>query len=444
MDYNKHYKKELPIISLFGMGGGVGSNLIGGVTKSDNWILVIGGSDNDRANDVAVNSSGDVYVVGQTASTGAGSNSGWIGKFDSQATEQWQRTLGSTNSDRFEQVSLDSSDNVYVDGYSQGVGQGQYDGVIVKYNSSGTLQWQRTLGGSSQDFLIGSIADSSGNVYVAGQTSSTGQGSYDALFAKYNSSGTLQWQRTCGDSNSGVARGAGLDSSDNLYTAGYQGTNTNVFKYNSSGTFQWAKQLEVGDAQDIAVDSSGNSFIVGQHSGGGPHLRIHKRNNGGDFQWQKTLGGTGTTYGYGICLDSSGNIYVVGETNVEGAGIQDVLILKYNSSGTLQWQRTLGGTGADYGIGIAHDGSGNVIIAGRTYSAGAGNADILIAKLPDDGSLTGTYGSFTYAASSLTADSPSNPTGNPSYTSATSSLTSATSNMTSSSASLSKSTEYIP
>lgn len=416
----------------------------GGVTPSDNWIVTVGGSDSDQGNGVAVNSSGDVYVTGRTASAGAGGSDAWIGKFDSQANEQWQRTFGGTNTDQFNQVSLDSSGNVYVDGYTTSAGAGSYDGVVVKYNSSGTLQWQRVLGGTSAEFFVGSKADSSGNLYVSGQTSTQGQGSYDMLLAKYNSSGTLQWQRTLGDSGSNVARGAGLDSSGNLYISGQDASaSTFTGKYNSSGTLQWQRALGQGNGNNIAVDSSGNSFIVGQYSPGGPDIRIHKRNNGGDFQWQKILGGTGTSDGNAICLDSSGNIYAVGTTAAAGAGGSDVLILKYNSSGTLQWQRTLGGTGTDEGNDITHDGSGNIIITGETNSAGAGDKDILIAKLPDDGSLTGTYGSFTYAASSLTAGTPANATSTPSLTGATSSLTGATSSMTSSSASLSQSTEYL-
>lgn len=410
----------------------------GGVTPSDNWIVTVGGSGSDAGYAVDVNSSGDVYVAAQTASAGAGSNDGWIGKFDSQANEQWQRTLGSTDSEQLNGIGLDSSGNVYVSGYSQGVGAGNYDGIVAKYNSSGTLQWQRTLGGSLQEFFVGSTVDSSGNVYISGQTSSTGEGSYDALFVKYNSSGTLQWQRILGDTNSNVGRGAALDSSGNVYFSGQDvATSTMVIKYNSSGTLQWQRAVGQGDGNDVAVDSSGNVYCVGEYNPGGPDFKITKHNSSGTFQFQKIHGGSSACEGEGICVDSSGNVYAVG--NIGG----NVLIIKYNSSGTLQWQRTLGGTGTDEGYAITHDGSGNIIITGETNSAGAGNKDILIAKLPDDGSLTGTYGSFTYAASSLTATSASAADSTPAMTGATSSLTGGTPSMTSSSASLSQSTEYL-
>ena len=124
--------------------------------------------------------------------------------------------------------------------------------------------------------------------------------------------------------------------------------------------------------------------------------------NGSTNFWIKLLGGTSSDTGTGIAVDSSGNVYVTGHTGSQGAGGNDILIAKYNTSGVTQWLRTLGGTGTDAGTGIAVDSSGNVYVTGYTGSQGAGGYDILIAKLPSDGSLAGTYGNFIYQASTLT------------------------------------------
>ena len=157
---------------------------------------------------------------------------------------------------------------------------------------------------------------------------------------------------------------------------------------------------------------------------------------GAQSYWIALLGGTGNDYGWSVAVDSAGNIIVMGYTASAGAGSNDFLIAKYDSAGTLQWQRTLGGTGSDVGLSVTTDSAGNIIVTGYTTSAGAGGADFLIAKLPPDGSLTGTYGPFTYQASSLT-DAASSLTGaSPALSDAASSLTDAASSLTDQAAAL--------
>ena len=118
--------------------------------------------------------------------------------------------------------------------------------------------------------------------------------------------------------------------------------------------------------------------------------------------WIALLGGTGDDIGRAVAIDSADNIIVAGFTGSDGAGGNDVLIAKYNSAGALQWDRTLGGTGSDVGHAVAIDSADNIIVVGYTTSDGAGSLDVLIAKLPPNGSGTGTYGSFTYEAAVLT------------------------------------------
>jgi uncharacterized delta-60 repeat protein len=415
------------------------------------WIGTLGDVGADFGYAIAVDSSGNVYVTGQINSQGAGSADVLITKYDTSGTIQWQRILGGGGNDYGYGIAVDSSGNVYVTGRTNSQGAGGFDVLITKYDTSGTIQWQRRLGGSSSDYGQGIAVDSSGNVYVTGYTASPSGGvQNDVLIAKYDTSGTIQWQRTLGDVDSDEGYGIAVDSSGNVYVAGIATSAINVLiaKYNTSGTIQWQRRLGAGSdyGRGIAVDSSGNVYVTGQinsQGAGGTDVLITKYNTSGTIQWQRTLGGSISDVGLGIAVDSSGNVYVTGWTNSQGAGGTDVLITKYDTSGTIQWQRRLGGSSNDYGQGIAVDSSGNVYVTGYTGSG----FDVLITKLPGDGSKTGTYTvggvSFTYAASTLTAATSTLTAATSTLTSSTSTLTAATSTLTAATSTLTSSVTTI-
>jgi uncharacterized delta-60 repeat protein len=388
---------------------------------------------------IAVDSNKNIYAVGETNATDTNYNI-LLTKYSSKGFIQWQRTLGGASYDYGWKIVVDSNNDVYVTGSTRSQGAGSDDIVIAKYNSSGTIQWQRTLGGASSDGGYGIAIDSGDNVYVTGYTSSEGAGSDDIVIAKYNSSGTIQWQRTLGGASSDVGYGIAIDSGDNVYVTGStnsQGAGSDdivIAKYNSSGTIQWQRTLG-GASSDvgygIAIDSGDNVYVTGytnSEGAGNFDFIIVKYNSSGTIQWQRTLGGANNDYGYGIAIDSGDNVYVTGSTRSQGAGNDDIVIAKYNSSGTIQWQRTLGGASTDVGFGIAIDSGDNVYVTGYTISQG------FTIKLPSDGTGTGTYeeAGFVYQVSTLTSSTSTLTDSTSTLTDSTSTLTSTTSTLTSS------------
>ena len=401
--------------------------------EGSGWIATLGGTGNEYGQGVAYDSSGNVYIAAYTNSAGAGGNELLIAKYNSSGTIQWQRTLGTgtayRNDDVGRMIAVDSSGNVYVNGTTNFTGG--YDSMMIaKYNSSGTLQWQKTFGDSNTaEKGNGITVDSSGNVFVCGETTKN-MTSIGALVAKLNSSGTLQWQMTLDSSQTQTFYDVVVDSSDNVYAGGY-GTISGyqyylVAKYNNSGTLQWQRIIGGSSTSDfgrtMTIDSSDNVYVGGVSTGGGVGVYdsyLVKYNSSGTYQWQKSLGTSGQQISiWATASDSSDNVYVAGGYS------SSYFFAKYNSSGTVQWQRSFGGSGSDVSYGISADGNGNVYVVGSTSSSGAGSNDILLVTVPSDGSGTGTYGSFTYAASSHTENTPSHTSSDPSYTSASGTLNS--------------------
>jgi len=417
----------------------------GGLTY---WLSTLGGASTDVGTSVAVDSADNVYVGGFTQSTGSGSKDFLIAKQDSAGAIQWQRTLGGSSDDEVFSIKTDSNNNLYVLGRTNSDGAGGADFLLAKYNSAGTIQWQRTLGGAQWEYGYAVAVDSADNVYVTGFTASGGAGGDDLLLAKYNSSGTIQWQRTLGGSSDEQGFGIAIDSADNVYVGGVTNStgagsgDFSLAKYNSAGTIQWQRVLGGSgndSGQSVAIDSSDNVYILGRQNSAGAgnvDFLLAKYNSSGTIQWQRILGGGSNEYGLGVAIDSADNVYAVGYGNDT-----KFLIVKYNPAGTVQFQRTLSGGGTDKAASVAIDSVDSIYVFGFTQSTGAGGSDFLLAKLPNDGSLTGTYvldgenmvyeaSSYTAATSTLTANSSSLTNSTSTFTSSTSSVTDSSSSLT--------------
>ena len=275
-------------------------------------------------------------------------------------------------------VSTDSSGNIYVGGTA-------YDTanyiLLAKYNPFGSLQWQRKIFQNTSSNGRVSV-DTSGNIYIVG-TANNGTDNYAAIL-KYNSSGALQWQRKLSHP-SGLGftpNGMATDSSSNVYVIGTYGTLSFavIAKYNSSGVIQWQRRYNVGavtqEGYGVAVDSSLNVYTVGNNAG----FSINKYDSSGAIQWQRFLDASGS--GRSVTVDSSNNIYVcgVGDTN-------KILLARYNSSGVIQWQRTLVDSASANNAGnfITTDSAGSVYLCGTLWDGSS--TYMVVAKYNSSGAI---------------------------------------------------------
>jgi len=392
------------------------------------WLALLSSTGTDIGYSITLDSNNNVFVAG--ASNAGGTNGSQFAKLNSSGSLEWQIRLNNFTNEAYK-VNVDSTGNLYSVGRT--FESGNNDGLLVKLNTSGTIQWQRKLGSAEAERFWGVSLDSSNNVYCSGFSSDS------LLIAKYNDSGTIQWQRTLPtgttDDPKIVVNGSGDSyiSTSTIVSGWIWGF---VTKYNTSGTIQWQKRLGVADFNSrffgIAKNSSDDIYAVGlTDTSGSNDLILVKYNSSGTLQWQRRLRGANSDFGTSVSLDSSGNVYVIGDTLSSGAGSTDILIAKYNSSGTIQWQRTLGFSGSDQGRDIKIDSQGNINFIGN--ASVSSNNGFIFGKLPSDGSGTGTYSlsgsTLTYAASTFTDEALSLTDATPTYSSSTSSLTEAASTL---------------
>ena len=184
------------------------------------WNCTWGGGPSDLGNDVAADSLNNVYLAGSTSSFGEGFGDMALVKYSSSGVQQWNRTWGGSSGDYGNGVAVDSSENVYLAGYSWSFGVIERDMILVKYNSSGVQQWNRTWGGIDHDLGYRIAVDSFDNVYLAGYTRNYSAGSSDMVLVKHDSSGVQQLNRTWDVSDEDYGIGVAVDSLNNLYLAG--------------------------------------------------------------------------------------------------------------------------------------------------------------------------------------------------------------------------------
>lgn len=386
-----------------------------GTSNISQWLVIVQWSSDTTklltCTGIALDSSKNIYAAGITNQTGY---KGWLGKFNASGTLQWQyRYNPSSGSYSINLLTCDSSNNLYAVGVYETSSNANLS--IIKFNTSGAIAWQRQIGAGASENGYGIAVAASGNVYTNGYCYSTPR----QFFTKYDTYGNLQWQAgLTSASQDAYGYGVGIDSSENVYFGGYMRPFRrmgSISKFYSFGVRQWTKLLGNYGGNNtyifaLTADSSGNSYATGTATNSaGQALFVIKVDTSGVAQWKRQLKyDYSYAYGGGICVDSSGNVYVVG--NDGGAGVPSgtsnpAVVAKYNSSGVLQFQRYLytavSGSGEPTGIQV--DESGSMII-GLTGSPSGFRG--LVAKLPTDGSKTGTYSvngiTILYTAASFT------------------------------------------
>jgi hypothetical protein len=377
------------------------------VAKCDNtgnwlWAASAGGSSSyfsDSGQDIAVDSNGNVYVVGyffDTANFGPysvtsnGNNDMFVAKLDGDGNWQWVNSAGSADSDSGLSIAVDNNCNIYTTGfYKNTVYFGTYsitssgwsDVFVAKLDQNGNWQWAASGGGVSSDSGRGIVTNNTGSCYVTGDFgypsanfgthSVVTNGSSDAFIAKIDSDGNWQWAASGGGPEWDTAYGIDIDGADNSYVTG---------RFASTATFGTESITSYGD----------NDMFVA------------KLDQNGNWQWAKGAGGAQKDEGLDVATNAGGGSYITGffqdvayfgVLSLMGWSERNIFTAKIDADGNWQWADGAGGSIGnewDEGHGIALNDRGSCKVTGQFYDivyigmhhvTSNGSADIYVANM---------------------------------------------------------------
>ncbi len=368
----------------------------------------------DSGNGLVVNGS-DLYVMGHTKGSldgiNLGATDGFLRRYSSDGLKLWGVQFGTGSSDIALKVAMDSNGDVYVLGHTLGplgFKIKDFDVFLAKFNQDGERVWIRQFGTKNVDRPTGLAIDSNNRIYVLSD-----EGVNNFVIRKFDMGGNLLKTKsfTLNNRPDLEPRAIAVDSSNRVIaltdwdnSGNSLGRDVRLFKYNSNLNQIWQNNYGTSDdefAFDITTDSGNEIYFTLQRStlgqGGGGHF-VKKNTNGGTV-YTRRLEYSPTsqdTLPRSITTDSNDNIYIAGDTqgsfpSFSNAGFRDIVVFKYNNSGNQQWVTQFGD--GNYGsasndspydiaindaVYITGDTSGNLL---KGNGASYGGSDAYIAKL---------------------------------------------------------------
>lgn len=401
------------------------------------WAKCYGGSNSDQAKSILQTADGGYITAGTTSSSDSevtGFHGGltdiWVVKTDDTGKISWARCYGGSATE-YGYAIRPTKDGGYViagavsstDGDVSGV-HGSNDMWVIKINASGSIQWQKCLGGSSDDGANAIQQTADGGYIVAGYATSTdgqvsgvhndssGIPSFDAWVVKLDDTGRIMWQKALGGAGRDFANSvqqaadggyivAGFTNSDDGDITKRYGTSSTrdawVVKLSSTGSLSWQKSLggtndDVFNAVLTTADSgyilTGTTFsndndVSGIHLDTGTavtsDLWVVKLDKSGSLSWQRCYGGVQDEAGNDIEPTADGNYIVCGSSNSDDGDVsgnhnyskyvlEDFWALLINTSGDISWQKCAGGIYDDVANSITQASDGGFAMCGYNRS----------------------------------------------------------------------------
>ena len=357
------------------------------------WQKLLGGSGNELVTMMQQTADGGYIISAYTNSSNTGdigTNHGgaydyWIIKLDALGNITWQKLLGGNGEDRASSVKQTTDGGYIVEGYSYssnsgdvaGTNHGDADIWVVKLDALGNITWQKLLGGYAEELSYDIQQTTDGGYIVSGQTLSFDSGNVglnhgrsDSWIVKLDAVGNIQWQKTLG--------GDDIEGSP------------------------FIQQTADGYLLSINTFSSNTGDVGSNH--GSVDAWFVKLDIVGNIVWQKTIGGSGDDIVYSFQKIADGGYLMVGYTSSSNSGDIgqtkggfDGWILKFNTLGVIEWQKTWGGSNDDYFYTLQQTTDGGFTVTGYTESSNSG--DIGASHGAADAWIIRLYAPCTFAPS---------------------------------------------
>ncbi|MBW8049105.1 MAG: hypothetical protein FVQ77_01945 [Cytophagales bacterium] len=341
-------------------------------------------------------------IMGESQSFGSGSTDLFITKTNERGNILWSENFGGKSSDYGRSVLHTKEGGYIIAGYTFSFGAGESDIYIIKINDAGDLLWSKTYGGIHNDYAYDILETKDRGFLILGETKSFGAGSFDVFLIKIDTRGNLQWSKTYGGRSTDVGRSI-IPTKEGGYiivgeskSFGAGDFDFYLIKIDKYGKLKWTKTYggtgkDYGRSIQQTITGgyiiSGSSFSFG-HGGKEEDAYLIKTDAYGKVSWSKIIGGKNPDYALSV-LAKNDEYIISGYTDNYGHGEADVFLSKLNSSGSIIWYKTYGGTNTDYGFCVQKTADQGFIIIGESSNYGAKEADVYLIKTDQDGNSGG-------------------------------------------------------
>jgi len=361
------------------------------------WTRTFGGTNLDEGWSVQQTFDGGYIITGLTESYGAEKKDILLIRTNAEGDAQWTGTFGGGEDDGGTSVQQTTDSGYIIAGYTSSFGAGSVDALLIKTDSLGSQMWQKTFGSWCSDGARYVQQTADGGYIITGWTWSYGTTMGDLWLVKADSQGNEEWNKQFG--GTGYDRGFCVQqTTDGGYiitgwTDSYGAGNDDVWliKTDASGNAEWNKTFggtERDQGHSVQQTSDGGYIITGytrSFGAGGDDVWLIKTDSLGNENWNRTYGGIYSDVGYSVQQTTDEGYIITGHTLSYGAGVHDVWLIKTDMLGDTLWTRTFGGSGVDIGNSVQQTSDDGYIITGYTRSYGAGNYDVWLLRITGEG-----------------------------------------------------------
>jgi predicted secreted protein len=369
-------------------------------SAASTWDKTYGGvADDTAAGETVQASDGGYAILGDTSSFGAGGSDFWLIKTDADGNMQWNKTYGGTGTETSGDMCLTSDGGYAMSGYTTSIGAGGQDFWLVKTDAAGNMLWNKTYGGTGNEYAYHVEQSLDGGYALLGQTNSLGAGGNDFWLVKTDASGNMEWNMTYGGTGNDVGIHVLQTDEGGYAMAGYTssfGAGSNdawLIMTDAAGAMQWNKTyggtgLEFGQCLEPTSDGGyALACMTSSLGAGGLDSWLIKLDAGGNVEWNMTYGGSGSDGPTHFIQTEDDGYAIVGFTTV--GSDQNASLIKTDAFGNMEWNQTYGGTGSEIAYALLRTNDGYYLLTINTNSFGAGEDDIWLVSTIPEGSTIG-------------------------------------------------------